>query len=1056
MTADLAYAIGDAGTQSVADPFLTALALGEGMRRIDSARVHALAQQIGARKIVTVYAGHDGHHKFTLTIQVAQADQGGPPWQRDWRAVPFTDEKTPAFVLHDMLPEVLKSLPLGLSAAKVASAPAATLPERIRGTPSELVKNSAPATAAPTVTLLASLAVGMENAAAERLFERALTISLRHEDDSAAGKFLTAYALLHLQRRPAALARLAHLEGPAAEALRALLDGNLPAARSATGKVSQAFEQFVLQLDLRDLEFAYDREDPSDVTAVTRLFAAPKAWATLIEQRSNTRDGWFVASAIGLKKAFDAAFPSQGLDAGSVVRGADVIGNTITGDVEIDIASGRHAQAVVQQLLPAACCRSNQMRAEQWDLLWLLQQATEARVSDAVVFTLWMQGLPDAALAKLARYEPFFDGHPALAVLHSDAALQNAEHSPDDERGSWLGKSRQYAQAASFWAQGQNLIGRAASNNLGVPSPVSQFWVDAYGYDYPRRADWPAWFFGAYTSQAAAEQALAFAREALAFTQSDLRFMQPLPEAERMRLLANVGTRFKGHPQRTELVPSPVMARAMTPEARFAAQIAEDPFAWEPRMALGRQIIGSGGPFEEAQKTILAWPGFKRTTRSPVGLSNNAYEAGSLFFWIGRSDLARPFYKIAADLDTGSEGSIESAQRLHLMDGQYTLAAEESLDRAVRCSSVYGYRDYLSLLHAFGERDAAWQGFSQVKAAFDVPQVWLAALVGQRIQGLDEPQVRAWLRTPEIRSSRFKVQRFASWYAVLWQSTDRQPTPDLARLVEELDGPTESHIDSDGVSVIRPHPQDPEGLELVRRSPTFEPAARAAEGTPVRSERAYFADAYVATMLGDYPTAVQRFAAMARYYPVHEVPLGYFAYAASKSGDTLKLEARLDGIAPAFGFDGWLARAFFAASHQKIEEAAQALMLASRIRPYTESRPVDTEFQYAQACEWLYRDTQDARFLTALMAWLKEHEVIQPTHGWAYAMQYTYEKNPSERIRALAMSRYLDPHSPRIRNASEADVKRADAWLKANNPFRVHTERSTGTARTAALATSVH
>jgi hypothetical protein len=46
-------------------------------------------------------------------------------------------------------------------------------------------------------------------------------------------------------------------------------------------------------------------------------------------------------------------------------------------------------------------------------------------------------------------------------------------------------------------------------------------------------------------------------------------------------------------------------------------------------------------------------------------------------------------------------------------------------------------------------------------------------------------------------------------------------------------------------------------------------------------------------------------------------------------------------------------------------------------------------------------------------------------------MQYSYEKDAAARIRALAMTRYLDPSSERIGKASAAEVAQAKAWLEA-------------------------
>jgi hypothetical protein len=258
--------------------------------------------------------------------------------------------------------------------------------------------------------------------------------------------------------------------------------------------------------------------------------------------------------------------------------------------------------------------------------------------------------------------------------------------------------------------------------------------------------------------------------------------------------------------------------------------------------------------------------------------------------------------------------------------------------------------------------------------------------------------------------------------------------------VEELEGKRVVVMDSGGV--LRPHPVDPTKFEFVR--PTFRPAgiamaASIPEGTLLKSERAYFADAYSAVARGEYAKSVEQFAALATLFPVDGAPMPYLAYAASKAGDTLEFERYVMNPRPQDheSFDVMLARAFFAAGRKQVDEAYRLLSLAFRAKPAGDERPVDIDYQFVQACEWLYRDTQDPRFAATLLEWAQSYQSIQPVIAWAYAVQYQYDKNPDARIRALALARYLDPLSDRIRAASKAEIRKAQAWFATNNPFRV-------------------
>ena len=181
MTADLAYAIGDAGKLRVADPFLTAVALGEGERRFDADSIERLAWKLGAQRFLVGYVGHDLHHAFTLTLELKEsAGAQGVLWRRDWRSIPFTNDKTPAYILHAMLPAVLKELPLGLAPKSVSPATAPAVPVRISGSPAQFVAlNANTGSALAQLSLIGALTPREAELTRERAFERALVAAMR-------------------------------------------------------------------------------------------------------------------------------------------------------------------------------------------------------------------------------------------------------------------------------------------------------------------------------------------------------------------------------------------------------------------------------------------------------------------------------------------------------------------------------------------------------------------------------------------------------------------------------------------------------------------------------------------------------------------------------------------------------------------------------------------------------------------------------------------------------------------------------------------------------------
>jgi hypothetical protein len=1076
MSVDLSYALGTQSALNVADPFLVSRALGEGMRRFDLETVHQLAEQLGARYILTGYVGHDRHHNFTLTLQVTEVRPAGAtskvatPWQRDWRSVPFTDEQTPALVLHRMLPEILRALPLPKNATQAAAA-RNPWPKAITVTGDLRHLNGMQPSAVPPVAalaLLGSLSPAGIELSRERFFERAWIAGAYDGDESDSACFFRAYVLMQLTRRPAALAALKGLSTPQANTLRALLDGDLPAAKHALISVSDSLERLLLQLNVRDLEGTYGRKLRTQPLATAAVF--PKfrdQWQWLVRARAAATDPWGRADPTIPKTLLDQTFPIGGLDLRSLVEGNAAAHGEIPDEVALDLASVRHVRRATEQLQPPSCCYSASLAAGSWDALWLIEALGQARIVNSLEKLIRLQNLMSEALQRLARYEPLLAGDPLFETVKADAQVQMLDSSPDDEHDSRDAMATRSASLAARWLPGQSHASFAALLDLGIPSPQSLFMIDAYGYDYPRQSYWPDVTLGMDKN---GQQLVQLHTEALQFSTSDVTPLLKLQDGnqpgQRGALLASLGTRFQGNPQLlTARVPLP--GTFSIPSDATAAVLKEslqqDPELWDNYFNLGTYILKSGGSPEEAARTLLKFPGFhQRHPQDPVAVSNWANDAGSLFYALGLTELTRPFYRIAANLNTGSDAGLCDLQRLKMFDGDYLGAARIALERSNRYSDADPYRDYLTLLHVAGKGAEAWRAFTQVRDIFDSPQVWISALVAQRMGGKNETQIRAWLLRPEIRSARFRARHFATHEALWAFSTDRMPPADLGALIEQLDGPPVARADTlNGMTEV-PSLTTLDATSLVPSS-HFRDGKRTAlpQGTLIKSQQAFFADAYAALRHGDYNTALQRFDAMADHYRIERYPLAYFAYAAAKTGDPEKLEAYMAGFdgAPQKEiptFDLWLGKAFFAGQRKDSDAALAALRTALRLRVFTDDRPVLTEYQYAEACEWLYHDTQDRRFIAELLDWVKKQQAVQPTMAWAYAMQYQYETPGAARTRALAMTEYLDPASPRIMKASRDERGAAKAWLDQHPPFKSSTKATSAAGSQITRADSNH
>ena len=1021
MSIDLTYEL--SALLESPDPTLVARALGEGSRRIDSAAILELARQLHVRKVIVPFVGHDNSHAMTITIQVLDVEITNSGMhvletkQQDWRAIPFTDDTPPFMKFHNMLPQILADLSL-------ASKQRPHLPRTRKQvtassfsvSPTELVsENHLPASM--VLSVLGALESPTAELARERLFQRALIDSMKYDEPGANAVFLQAYALMNLQHRPAALALLRNASEPDAVALRALLNGDLPGSRGAVASVTDPLKRLLLQIGIEDTRQEYGDPTPTDPMGALAIFGAhDRDWLPLVKGRFDDANPWTVDSAEEIKVLLDKAFPLPDLELDSIEVGDALLRTSLNAslDIVIDIASARHVRKVVAQLAPVKCCTGGTALASQWDLLWLIEGRADARLIRKLQMISGHQGNTRRALSVLDEYEPFFSGHPGMAAERALAASGLLASEPDDLRAARRAVITQSGLLAAEAAAGENQVGFRGVGALGNVSPdIARLFWHVYAYDFPRRSFWPPLspLKNRYLDQPAYE---ASARASLLYSTTDLDPIADIPSAtdEQKRALADdLQSRFIGAPGRAGILAllRPSTAPPLDPIEELRKEIQEEPDTWLNYYNLGLLLVRRDDDYPAAAKLFLSYPQFQmQDPPDRVALSHEAYDAAAYLYLHGHTELSGPLYRIAANQHTGSEAEISSASCLLLLAGDLDGAMATTLERATRYPSAYAYRDYLSFLHATGRGKEAWQAFQSLAAKFEIPLVWNSALVGHRMEGRSDGYVREWLKRPEIRSARFHAHQFAPAFAIMWSATDRMPPPDLADFIASL---------TDG-----PDPRD------------FDLAHFAAGYTELRHEHWQKASAAFSTS-EQYPYA-----------------LPYRTMAATKTGDHDWLDKvygrstfRIEYPAQ---FDESLGHAIYSAYRHENDTALELLRRALNDRPNTDDRVISTEYEYAEVCEWLYKKTHDQRFIGRLLQWVESYHKVQPTEAWAYAMEYTYRKPGAPKMRALALTLYLDPQSPRVKNATPADIKKAREWLKSNNPFLRHAVQSVDGAPT--------
>jgi hypothetical protein len=1055
MTLELVEALSTSKHLKLTDPRLTSQALGEGFRRFSEEEIVRVGKAANAHYFLAGYVGHDSKHHLLLTLRLinlkapgayAGSEVAKQIWQHDWPAIAFTDEAPPALTIRTQLASIVSALPnlqepgnWRPGALETASAPSHL------GTPIEVVSSDRMSGSNLAIlSLLGTLTSSYAELPRERIFERALLAAYAESVPAADRAFFQAYALMYLEQRPAALAALSTADTPESNTLRALLNGDLPGATGNLRRVSDPMRNLLLSIAVHDLQTDYKVSKPLRPSAPAAVFAAAakKAWDELIALRLDDHAPWVVHDPILIKRSLDRSFPVSGLDIRAVVTGQALTGKGIPDDVDIDIASMRHLRSVARTLGASGCCDSQNLRASRADLLDVFVSLTEGRITKALFRTSQLQGSNAASLQALERYRPLLDGHPLISLARAEASAGMLDQASDDERASMVKEANRNARDAAYYAQGINYFSRGA---LGVEDDA--IIRLGYGNDYPPRPYWSM----------PDPDRTSWALQALAFSRTDPSPFLSLPAGsapdQQSAVAASLTGRFIGDPTRPSGIPLPGRPAVVPTGDRLAdarAVLQSSPGDWDNYWSLARAQIELTGDYAAAAATLRSYPAFAvKAPQDAVAVGNYAYQAGTWLCFQGQAKLGTPFLRIAGNSNTGSNAELDSNILLKVLDNDFVAAMFGSLQEVERYQEASTYRNALVWLHGFGKSDEAWTGFSQVMASFEDPAVWTSALAGHRRAGLDEAGARAWMLRPEIRNASSHGRQFAQYYAILFNATDRMPPPDLGKLIDQIEGKPVWKTSDQG-DAQKPSTDMAGYFESVSPSRFRRGKVKPLPpGTPIRSRLALFADAYADLRYGRFDAAVSEFVNMADHYPVEFGDTGfalpYFSWAAAKTGDKIGLEAFVLSWKAEWSFDYWLSLAFFAGVRHDVPAADAALARAFRVRPSSDKRAILTQFQYAEACEWLYKETSDVRFRSDLVEWAKKWQRVRPVDAWTYSMQYTYETAPDQRLRALAMTMYLDPASPRISGATKAERASAQAWLHDHNPF--HIEHRPGNSR---------
>lgn len=1067
MTAELALLIERAQKINAPDPYLVARALGDGDRRLDEKGVQAFAETLGVKKIVWGYVGHDRKNHMILTIKVQERGTNGAlndhaqARKKTFENIDFTDERPPIEIYQSMLPEILTAIgvdntiltmPRPIAALDAAAFPADPLAS------SNAPDN--PAEDALIFQLLGYIAPAASERVKECFAEKSYLALLKLSPESPDYRVLKARAMMMLGLRPGALQVLGEPKNAEEQELRAVLNGNQPDVDLSAAQIKPAMKRLIANLDAYKLASDYAGIEKSKSINYAKDIELPnELWRYFAYRAATERDAWAQFDNIQLKKLLDNVFPIKDYSTEEIFNGAYQLGNGEKLETLSYISPINHIRKLFE------INGKNWSRAELGgspsaiDYLQLFEAISEDNLMRYAKFLTNTQGNPVDALKFLDQIKTVFKGYPPFAFASADAQFKKARTSEGAESQALLKSAYENAFNAMYWEQGQTRVS-AEAYEIEEKLQEREFNLNLYGIhdnlyasDFPYRSFYPV----GEMSSSLIPPGIQNAMTALKYSTSDIAPVYALNQypssPTKVSVLKLIEGRFAGNSDVSLLLAKNSLAGGdfQAAERYYRESIKSQPTFWEAYIELGYQLIRQG-QVDNAFNLFMEYPGFKQnSTIPPIAIANTAFQAGSRFYWLGDFTRAKTFYELTANQQTGAGAEIANRARLKLINGDVRAALRDLWAAATHYNNTYEYTDSLSILHAMGDSKTGWEIFNSLVNQIDDSHIWESVMVGNRKEMKSAAEIGFWVQGKVEQNIGKRANRAAN-YLFREGVTDRIPTADLPKILDDLALPawkqgnyvTESTFE--GAEETKGPRISPSMLDLAGTSPGKAPPVPVK--TRIKTSLAYFAEAYFGIRNNDFTSAWKTLNEAAGLYDMTtedklDYLLPYYTLAAAKTGNSESAEKYMADFTPQLkGFNYYLAQAILTGLDGKTGESVQNLKSALFKRPFTEDRPLQTEYQYADICKILYEATHRQEYKDLALDWAKKNQVFQPWFSWAYAMEAIFTDNTAERKQAIAMTFYLDPQSEMLKQFSRKEVDAAVKEFKSRNPFTQNAQSS--------------
>lgn len=1044
--------------RKVMSPELLLRLLGDRSATFSDSQIKGLAEQVGAN-VIHMYLGSETQWPIHgLKLAVVETNAQGLVQKRVIRSI---EQPTDAHPLELVIKEHVQSIVAELYGVKSQRklkdeegvAPDFKLPTRIDGLADA---HAGAVTKAARLQLIAMLTPHQFEYERRRLFERSLLAIDKARPGGEYSDLIKARAFFYLSRRPVAMTLVGSAELPAEKALVEFLNGNYPELASISPQIEEPLFKVISLIELRSLGYKYEKSNRGEIPDLSQ----EAYWKHLIASAMRDGDIWYAPVNAEFFAKLHGLFPDFDKKLSEVV-GGKLVSGSVTGQMVFEKSIETVFEESLRREELENCCATYEGYPEKSDIWQLYRNLSIANKLRKLDRSVNVHASYNRAAKYAEKLTPLLEGNPTFTRLYAQAIFGLAQKSDGSEKEYLQQKAYKLATKVTRQSSAVDADTISAGYLMNKLEPfIDEQLREAQGKSF--NALYNAWVDFPTVLE---KMPLYMPRpESLAYTNTSFRTFEVTAKVRNWdyeRISKELNGRFNGHPSKSVYLANRSIDEGDNEKAAeiLESAIANGEDAWTVYSTLGSVLINSG-QYKASKDAFLKYPYFKDYgDKDRVGVSNDAYEAGSRLFWLGLHEEAKPLYEIASGLQTGAASQYASRQRLAMLERDFKAAITYAYKRGQRYNSIYGYRDYLAFLHLVGAHQQAVAGFNALVPRYRTPELWTSQFIGQRMESYGFEQCVGWVHELIQGSDNAVLKHYGQSYLLKQSLIDRTIEPEHLKPVINLSDRAffqgrEVFAESDVRAVFTPEVMETLVAPCTNGEKDCDSAAAAADYSSADFAPA-FMDAYQDLFNGHYKSAFRKFIEFDKYYPslredpMHKKATGsalpYLVMAATKVAPKEYLQRifeRLadDRIVDDSEYEMALSEAIILSALKRNDAALAALQRAFDHRPHTQSRPIYTWYEITSIAEWLSQQSDDRRFIDLALTWAKRYQAIQPQFAWAYAFEALYAQEEGDRIRAAGFADYLDPKSAWLSKVPDSIRKKGvELWPKLN-PFIIKQE----------------